>query len=555
MSFYSELGYGHKARVLYVLWIASVLVVLAFGARVLDYSWELNSGFFKWVIGGGIAGLFALYAWLSTYDRVSENKKVRRAFKQGKGGSARFGGSGTYAKYEWGKAKKAPIYLGRSLGQHDPRPGGRDIGVDDESHMVTIAQSGAGKSVTVIWPNLVKYPYPDSVFVLDPKGEHAQNTSGHRSAMGQRVIVLDPFEMTNGLQLHGLNPLAHLDVNSPRAAEDIKAIADACVIPAAKSDATDQHFDNLKRAMIAGVIAQTISSEPKQNHNLPFVYERLMDLGDEKAFENFLNDMRHNSACGDLPRRAVTLYEMAGKNEKGSIFTSTIACLEWVASDGMRELLLRDDFQFSQIRTEQMSVYVVLDFDAMKPDRQGRFMRVMMNLAFQACRDIPLPADRSRRRTLFILDEVAQVGSMPSLKSAYQTLRSYNTKIWAFYQQFQGLADQVDDTTAITGNSTKQFFGCEDEITAEAIEKLLGKYKHYDGVREFQRSLLDAQEIDAALGQQDLVQFVKTGAGDLMELTRVRFIPGNASSNTNVNPEVSGGSMSEEELRRLEEDF
>lgn len=521
------LGYGHKSRILYGLWTVLLISLLLLRHFVFKTD-EIPAALVIWGIVW-LGGLAVLYILLTVAERFFETPWFRRSLEHGQGGSARWGGSGAFAKYEWSQIKSgsAPIYLGRTLDKFDPRLGGRDIGINDKSHLVTIAQSGSGKSTTVIWPNLVKYPYPDSVFVLDPKGEHARNTSKHRAAQGQRVIVLAPFSLpaTEGLQTHGFNPLAHIDVNSDRATEDINAIADACVIPSTKSDSTTQHFERLQRAMISGIIAHTLTTEPTSHHNLPFVYERLMDLGTDEHFVKFLEQMRANRSCGDLPRRAVTLYERAGKNEKGSIFTTTIGNIEWVASTGMRKLLLGNDFQISQLRTELMSLYVVLDFEAMKPDAQGRFMRVLMNLAFTTCRMIPLPAERAHRRTLFILDEVAQVGTMPSLQSAYQTLRSYHVKIWSFYQQWSSLSNQVQDTEAITGNSTKQFFGCGDMTTAEQIEKFLDKYRHHDGVRELQRQLLSAGEVYDFLGQEDMVQIVITGQGDKMQLTREFFIP------------------------------
>ena len=65
------------------------------------------------------------------------------------------------------------------------------LGRDDDRHVVTVAGSRAGKSSTVLIPNLLRYP--GSVLVLDPKGELARATAAQRRRMGQRVYVLDPF--------------------------------------------------------------------------------------------------------------------------------------------------------------------------------------------------------------------------------------------------------------------------------------------------------------------------------------------------------------------------
>ena len=59
---------------------------------------------------------------------------------------------------------------------------------------MTVAGSRAGKSSTVLIPNLRQYP--GSVVVLDPKGELARATIEHRRRMGQKCFVLDPFGET-----------------------------------------------------------------------------------------------------------------------------------------------------------------------------------------------------------------------------------------------------------------------------------------------------------------------------------------------------------------------
>lgn len=393
---YTLIGHAYFARFLYGVIAFGVIVYAAISLQGYSLTAARKEEIFTTAIVAWIGLTFVVYQVMANIDRIAENDFIRSVFFLGKGGSARWSGTSTFSQHEYKASGDAPIYLGRTMGRFDVRPGGRDIGVDDERHLITIAASGAGKSVTVIWPNLTRFPYPDSVFVLDPKGEHAQSTSDARRRLGHNVVILDPFGLVKGKQTHGFNPLAHININSARAAEDIKAIADACVIPSMRSDATSEHFDALKQAMIAGVIAYVMATQPKQNHNLPFVYEFLMTMADPAEFDKLVRDMALNDACGDLPKRAIALYNQAGENEKGSIFTSTINSMDWVASPGMRKLLLGNDLVMSDLRSKKLTLYVCLDFEAMKPQFQGRFMRVVMNLAFEACRTTPLPVARSR---------------------------------------------------------------------------------------------------------------------------------------------------------------
>jgi type IV secretion system protein VirD4 len=84
------------------------------------------------------------------------------------------------------------------LAQHVYVPGqiilgkfaGRFLGHIDDRPQVTIAGARAGKTSTILEPNL--YLYPGSMLVLDPKGELAR-TASFRRMLGHDVYVLDPF--------------------------------------------------------------------------------------------------------------------------------------------------------------------------------------------------------------------------------------------------------------------------------------------------------------------------------------------------------------------------
>jgi type IV secretion system protein VirD4 len=62
----------------------------------------------------------------------------------------------------------------------------------DDSHLMTIAPTGAGKGRDVIIPNLLSYE--GSVVVFDPKGENYDVTHRYRrDELGHQIVVLDPF--------------------------------------------------------------------------------------------------------------------------------------------------------------------------------------------------------------------------------------------------------------------------------------------------------------------------------------------------------------------------
>src|SRR5215831_16681058 len=67
---------------------------------------------------------------------------------------------------------------------------GRFLGHLDDRPLVTVAGARAGKTSTILEPNL--YLYPGSMLVLDPKGELAR-TARFRRALRHEVHILDPF--------------------------------------------------------------------------------------------------------------------------------------------------------------------------------------------------------------------------------------------------------------------------------------------------------------------------------------------------------------------------
>src|SRR5882762_2633161 len=93
--------------------------------------------------------------------------------------------------------------------------GDKLVGIDDNRHILTVAGSRSGKSVTLI-ANLLHYS--GSVLVIDPKAELANITAERRAALGQKVIVLDPFNRAADRLARyrkAYNPLSVLTLDNP----------------------------------------------------------------------------------------------------------------------------------------------------------------------------------------------------------------------------------------------------------------------------------------------------------------------------------------------------
>ncbi len=125
---------------------------------------------------------------------------------------------------------------------------GEFLGHLDDRPMVTIASARAGKTSTVLEPNL--YLYPGSMVVLDPKGELAP-TAGLRRLLGHRVYLLDPFRQS-GEASSSFNALGELDPASWTVVDDVKSITHALVVD--NGDARSQHWNDSARTLLTGII-------------------------------------------------------------------------------------------------------------------------------------------------------------------------------------------------------------------------------------------------------------------------------------------------------------
>lgn len=559
----------HSALLL--LWFLAVLS--GFG---LWQAWENPQAVFEGLTVGllvsYILGLVALYLLIYggflLYSRITESEWWREQFLESRGGSARFAGAWPLLMHNWMFCEKAPIYLGQTTHKYDPWVFGQHIGVDDDNHVITIAQPGSGKSTTAIWPNLIRYPYPDSTFILDPKGEHTAATFKHREQLGP-VYVLDPQNMLKGrFPTVDFNPLDEIDPYAGDARERFMELASALYV-STDSKNENAHFRESAIALIAGMCAhiKTWPTYPPETHNLSCVYDLLVKgkIGpvdgppDPKAFDNLLAEMEQNPAAGELPVTAVHGYlKRAGQNEGGSMFTTLTRCISWAASDNMRKHMIKSDFRLSELREKVCTVYVVLDYSDMHPDKLGRFMRVLMYQALDASRKTSLPAVRedAGRRTLFILDEVGMLGPMTTTQEAFKILRSSHVKMWCFFQEEQTMRTTFPQADSLMASSTKQFFGISEPNTAKTIETYLGQFMDArmkgdgsgQGHFEQSKAVMTASEITMKLKQKSMAQIVITGGGYRFELKRVPCFPGDkavshsgsASSVTDIASELRG---------------
>lgn len=340
---------------------------------------------------------------------------------------------------------------------------GHEVGISTDRHAITIAGPRSGKGAALIIPNLLRWP--DNVLVIDPKGENAENTWEAREAMGQKVVVLDPFEVANvPARLRGsFNPLSAIDPNSRTAREDVRVIADGLVM---RHKAEDAMWDNGAVSVLAGLIAHARSTAPEGQQTLPTV-RALLRLPDDELAAVF-ESMASNPACGNLAVAAASVGLSTGKKDR-EYLSSARENVQWLDSAPMTEVLDGSTFDLAELKSGRLSLFLVLPPEYL--DEHGRFLRLFVRCALNVM------AKGQGGRCLFILDEFFSLGHIGEIHKAAGLMPSYGVHLWPFLQdigQLQKLYGREGAETFFGSSDVQAFFGLSDTLTLEYLSKKLG---------------------------------------------------------------------------------
>lgn len=505
---------------------------------------------FVWVLSAGLLALLPpmLVRWK---ERLIEHDTLRRWILAGRGGSARWAGPAKLDRLAFdpfglwrtlcGRGGACDgVYLGVSLFDDDFC--GRHIVVRDDAHMLTIGQTGSGKSVTSIWPTLAMYS--GSAIVIDPKGEHAMMCGPYRGGGGPSTWKRMPHAVAHYLDPFGrcaklapsarYNLLAEIDIEGKDARKLISAITASCIVP---MGGENKFWEDTSRLVLDGAIAHVLSTFPPERRTLPAVADLLIGLdpatgfADPDRLKETMIDMRMNGAAGGLPQKAAATLDRLGEKAYGNVTAELEIALKWATDPAMREILSASDFSFRDLGdpSRPTTVFIALPFGDMV--EQSRWLRAVTNLSMRL---LESRESRAVPPVLYVLDELPQYGrQLHAIKDGMTTMRSAGVKIWAFVQHWKMLIECFGEEGArnFESSGTVQVYGVNDNETAQWISEKLGKriVKDYKGIlrrREVgQRevNLADAAYVATQLGKTTPLQYVFPCDGPPMRLKRRAF--------------------------------
>lgn len=345
-------------------------------------------------------------------------------------------------------------------------------------HLLTVAPTRAGKGVSAIIPNLLTYP--GSALVIDPKGENALITAKARKAMGQEVMIVDPWGITDkalDMPKARFNPMDWLVESDPDLSENAMLLADALVMP---NERGDPYWDNEARALIYGLLLYLATErEELGNRHLGRLRELLtmppFKEGQPGAVKDdtfdYILELMASSQNKQVKSAANRIQQKADKERSGVVSTAQ-SHTHFLESPRITDALSKTDFTFDAMKNGHLTIYLILPADRL--NTFGRWLRLMIQQAItQTARNIAVQPEHP---VLFLLDEMPALGHLQMVEQAYGLMAGFGMQLWGITQDLSQLKRIYGDgwETFVSNSGVLQYFGSRDQMTAEYFSKLCG---------------------------------------------------------------------------------
>ncbi|WP_027483128.1 type IV secretory system conjugative DNA transfer family protein [Deinococcus pimensis] len=340
------------------------------------------------------------------------------------------------------------------------RPGA--FGQRELGHVLVCGPSRSGKGLHLT-SNLLSWRH--SAVVVDIKGELYRLTAGHRVAMGQRVVVLNPTG--DG---HRFDPFRELSTD-----EAIRSVVTIILDPDA--DGSNAAFARRATfALFAAVKAALVLSQPV----LPFV-RRVTARG----LEGFCRELWHvedasvREALVDFLREDPTRFDwssVAGNKYLDNTWTGMLTKLQPLFSEGILRMTSASDFRAVDLVREGVTVYLV--FQESELEYTGvAFRTVLLAMINTLIRHYDLHPDEVTLPLLFGFDEAGRL-AIPKLPDLVSTVAGRGMTALIYVQsisQLDGAYGEAGRATILDNTHTKVFYRPKDSGTAEYVAQKCGQ--------------------------------------------------------------------------------
>ncbi len=423
---------------------------------------------------------------------------------------------------------------------------------DGPEHVMAFAPTRSGKGVSLILPTLLTWP--ESVLVLDIKGENHALTAGWRASQGHRVLKFEPTAATASIRF---NPLAEVRLGNGREIADCQNIASMIIDPDGKGlrDYWQKEGWGWLSVVLLHVVYRVIKEEGRDaclddvNY---FVSGITADADCEDSFATLLRDMidyEHGSKDVDREvRRGANRMLIKAPQERSGVHSNAITELALYADPIVARNTAVSDFRLDDLMNGEAPAALYLVVGPSDLDRLRPLIRIIMNLFLRRLTErMEFDGGRSvahyKHRLLLMLDEFTAIGKLEIFERALAFIAGYGLKAFIIVQDISQLQKAYGREESIMSNCHVRIAFAPNKIeTAKVLSDMTGKTTVVQRRKSRSRRLGEigsvsdsVQETGRPLLTPD--ECMRLGA---MEKQRGRMVPGEALIFTAGGPPIRG---------------
>lgn len=352
----------------------------------------------------------------------------------------------------------------------------KKFNLNRNKNVIVYGSSGSGKTFSFVKPNLMQMH--SSFVITDPKGTLLPEMGNMFAKNGYRIKVLDTIDMSNSMKY---NPFRY--INEPKDILTLASTLQKNLKPPDAGPAADAFWDQAALLWLQAVIGYLWYEAPPDEQNIPTLLEILEADEVKEDDENYKNavDMLFEELEEKNPRHFAVKQrkkykKAAGKTAKGILITLGASLSPFDIPDVSR-LVSDDELEVDTYGDEgqKTALFVIIS------DSDTTYNFIPAILFTQMFNVLCYKADKEYGGKLpvsvqFILDEFANIGTIPGFKTLITTIRSRMISAILILQTKSQLKDNYKDAAeTIIGNcDTSVFLGGQEQSTLEDYEKSLG---------------------------------------------------------------------------------
>ncbi len=344
------------------------------------------------------------------------------------------------------------------------------------NNVLCIGGSGTGKSRFLVKPNLLQANC--SYVITDPSGELLETMGGTLEKMGYEVRVFNLVQMDHS---NCYNPFNYI-----RNQQGVLTMLTALIknTTPKESKSSDPFWEKAETALLQAIcffLQSECNLEDRNFSNVMKLLSCASAIEGQEDVDSTLDILFKDLEAKDPEHIAVRSYKIfksvGGGKTAQTILISCQVRLQCFNLDAIKKLTDTDDIDLGSIGDKPVALFCTTSVN----DTAFNFLVSMMytqlfeTLYFHA--ETECPGMRLPHHVRFLLDEFANIGTIPDFPQKLSTMRKYEISCTIIIQALSQLKSMYkDDWEVLVGNcDTVQFLGGADATSLEYISKKLGK--------------------------------------------------------------------------------